>query len=97
MFEDNNGLEKSIDIQQRLRAVVNRLKFFQQIADCEQYIKSVPKEDRVVLIVNDQLSSKIIPHIQQLRQISSIYFYGLNKAHNSELIPEVAKVTTNRS
>src|SRR5579871_5242706 len=67
--------EKNIIIQQRLRTSINYLKKFNNLQICEEYIRDVSNEDRIILIVNNQWCQEIIPRIHQFRQISSIYIY----------------------
>jgi hypothetical protein len=59
---------------------------------CEEYIRSTPKDDRIVLIVSGQLGQKIVPRIHQLRQISSVYVYCINKKQNEQWAQQFSKV-----
>ena len=91
----NVSTEKSfenINVQQCLRTVVDRLKIFQCMNDCEQYIQTAAKEDRIVLVVSGDVTSNLRSQIQQLRQICSVHYYDVNQAHKNELIPEILKV-----
>ncbi|CAF2405286.1 unnamed protein product [Rotaria sp. Silwood2] len=52
----------------RLRCIINFLKVFTHIGSCIDYIQSVPNE-HLFVIVSGQLSSQIIPVIQDLPQV----------------------------
>ncbi|UJR13245.1 hypothetical protein I4U23_000267 [Adineta vaga] len=64
------------DNEKRLRQVINHLKIFDDIDQTETYIRSVPKEDRIILLTDDQFSHDIISRIHSLPQIFSIYIYN---------------------
>ena len=87
-----DDFQENIHVEQRLRALVNRLKIFHCMDDCERYVHSLSKEDRIVLIVSGHLTSKFISHLRQLRQICSVYFYNTKQSHNGESIPEIFEV-----
>ncbi len=87
-----NSSEENVEAQQQLRKSINHLTTFDDDNDCEEYIRSVPKEDRIVLIVSGQLGQKIVPRIHQLRQIFSIYVYCMNKKQNEQWAQEFSKV-----
>lgn len=75
-----NNSEENLHAQQRLRRTVNYLKTFEDEQVCFKYIRSVPKDDRIILIVNGQLGQILVPKICHLRQVFSIYIYCKNKA-----------------
>jgi len=87
-----NKSQESLDAQQRLRLSINRLETFEHEDDCEHYIRSLSKLDRIVLIVSGQLGQKIVPRIHEQRQIVSIYVYCGNKQKNEQWIKPFAKV-----
>src|ERR1700722_4333463 len=74
-----NGSKENIEAQQRLRTSINHLKTFENSDQCEKYIRSVSKDDRIVLIVSGQLGREIVPRIHKLRQVFSIYVYCMDK------------------
>ncbi len=87
-----NSSKENVEAQQQLRTSINHLTTFDDGNECEEYIRSVPKEDRIVLIVSGQLGQKIVPHIHQLRQISSIYVYCMDKKKNKQWAQDFSKV-----
>ncbi|CAF1394223.1 unnamed protein product, partial [Rotaria sordida] len=47
-----NDTQENIDAQRQLRKLINFLKTFEDADKCEQYIRSLPKDDRIVFIVS---------------------------------------------
>ncbi len=87
-----NISKENIRAQQQLRTSINHLRIFEDDNECEEYIRSIPKEDRIVLIVSGGLGQKIVPHIHQLRQVFSIYVYCMNKKKNQQWAQQFSKV-----
>lgn len=76
--------QDTIQAQRFLQNAINYIKLFRQVDKCEEYIQSLSKIDRVILIVSGQLGREIVPKIHQLRQIHSIYVYCMNKQKNED-------------
>ncbi|CAF1243979.1 unnamed protein product [Adineta steineri] len=79
-------------IQQRLRISINYLKIFEDNIQCEEYIRSVNSEDRLILILNDQFARQLVPRIEQLRQVHSIYIHYLDKNINQQWFEQFSKI-----
>ncbi|CAF2947885.1 unnamed protein product [Rotaria sp. Silwood2] len=77
-----NDTQENIDAQHQLRTSINFLKIFEDADKCEQYIRSVPKDDRIVFIVSGRFGEIIVPRIHSLRQVSAIYVYCKDKKRN---------------
>ncbi|CAF0765907.1 unnamed protein product [Rotaria sordida] len=93
---DVNKNEKNSNNEQKLRAIINYVKIFERIDQCQQYIETMSKEDRSVLIVNDQFSRELIPTIHNFCQISSIYIYCSNENKHkqwSKTFPKIRAIT----
>lgn len=73
-----NSSQENVKTQQQLRASINQLRTFEDDHECEEYIRLVPKEDRIILIVSSQLGEQVVPRIHQLQQVFSIYVYCIN-------------------
>ena len=84
-----------VDAQQRLRTSINYIRTFKNTDDCEQYIQSVPAQDRIIFIVNNQLGQDLVPRIHQLRQIFSIYIYSTDNKRSGQWTKEFKKVKKN--
>jgi len=87
-----NNIPEYINLQDKLRSIINYLKIFDNIDQFEQYCRSLSNYDRIILIINSQFVHEIIPRIYSLRQISSIYIYGQDKEANEQWIKQYPKV-----
>ncbi|CAF5173350.1 unnamed protein product, partial [Rotaria sp. Silwood1] len=74
-LDDNTTAEDNRDTEQKLRSIINRLKKFQDVKQCQKYIEERSQNERVVMIVSGRLGSEIVPSIHKLRQVISIYVY----------------------
>jgi hypothetical protein len=88
-----NCSKENVEAQQQLRTSINHLTTFDDDNECEEYIRSISKHDRIILIVSGQLGQKLIPRIHQLQQIFAIYVYCMNKMPNEHWTQEFSKVT----
>jgi hypothetical protein len=68
------------------------LKKFEDVRECQQYIEQRSNSDRLILIVSGQLGREIVPLIDNLRQILSIYVYCIGKKSNEQWTLKFAKV-----
>ncbi|CAF3898017.1 unnamed protein product, partial [Adineta steineri] len=80
------------DTEVKLRSIINHIKKFQDIKQCQQYIEQTSQKDRLVIIVSGQLGQEIVPHIHQLRQVISIYVYCMDKKSNEQWAYKFAKI-----
>jgi len=87
-----NNSQENLQAQEQLRTAINHLKTFENEQLCLKYIKSVPKDDRIVLIVSGKLGRSIVPKIFHLRQIVSIYVYCTDKTFNEQWAQHFIKV-----
>ena len=87
-----NNSKENLDAQQQLRTSINHLLTFEDDQQCLQHINSLPKDDRVVLIVSGRLGRILVPQIVQFRQIISIYIYCLDKKANQQWSQHFSKV-----
>jgi hypothetical protein len=88
----NLNVKETRDTEQKLRCIINQIKKFQDVKQCQQYIEQRSKTDRLVLIVNSQFGREIVPAINQLRQVISIYVYCMDKRSNEQWTSKFAKV-----
>ncbi len=87
-----NNIHENIDIQQQLRSIINYLKLFEDIDDCEQYIRSLSKDDRIVILTNEKFALEIIERVHELRRITSIYIYSTDIKEDYQWINQYKKV-----
>jgi len=88
-----NTSEENREAQQQLRSTINHVTTFENASLCEQYIRSVCLYDRLVLIVSGKLGQEVVPHIHQVRQLSSIYVYCMDKPRNEKWAKNFVKVS----
>jgi hypothetical protein len=84
--------KENVDAQEKLRVWINYLQAFDKLHECEKYVRSVPSEDRIVLIISDHFGQQLIPNIHSFRQVLSIYIYCGNKQFDQEWIKQYRKV-----
>jgi hypothetical protein len=87
-----NKTEENRILQRKLQEIINCFKTFDDQQRCKHYILSLSSQDRVVLIVNGQCGRQLVPQIHQLRQLSSIYVYCMNKQANEQWTKDFNKV-----
>ncbi len=88
-----NESQENIEAQKQLRTSINHLITFEDDQRCLQYIQSVSKDDRIILIVSGRLGQIIVPKIVKYRHIASIYVYCMNKKANEQWAKNFNKVT----
>jgi len=76
--------QENIEAQKQLRASINHLLTFADDQLCLQYIESIPKDDRIILIVSGRLGQIIVPKIVKYQQVASVYVYCMNKTANEQ-------------
>ncbi|CAF3583241.1 unnamed protein product [Rotaria socialis] len=91
-LDDNINAKETRDTEQNLRSIINNLKKFQDVKQCQEFIERRSQNDRLILIVSGQLGKKIIPCIHQIRQVISVYVYCMNKKSNEAWACKFAKV-----
>ena len=87
-----NDAKEYVDAQQRLRTAINYIRTFKTTFNCEDYIQSIPDQDRIILIINSQLGEELVPKIHQYRQIFAIYIYTTDEKRNTQWSKEFTKV-----
>ena len=68
--------EEKLNIQRKLRSLINYLKTFSNENQCEDFIRSTNHFDRIILIINGLLGKDLVHHIHHLKQISVIYLFS---------------------
>jgi hypothetical protein len=88
-----NTSEENREAQQRLRSTINHVTTFEDPNLCQQHIRSVYLQDRLVLIVSGRLGQEVVPRIHQVRQLSAIYVYCMDKQRNEKWAKNFTKVS----
>ncbi|CAF3433708.1 unnamed protein product [Rotaria socialis] len=79
------------DAQGKLRTWIENIKIFEDVIQCEQFIRSLSDVDRIIFIVDDLLGLEIIPLIHQFRQVFAIYVYCTRKQTKEPLFQHFTK------
>ena len=91
-LDTNVNVKETRDTEQKLRSIINHLKKFQEVKQCQQYIVQRSQKDRLILIVSGRLGPEIVPSIHKLRQVISIYVYCMDKKSNEQWSSKFTKV-----
>ncbi|CAF1403772.1 unnamed protein product [Adineta steineri] len=91
-LDDNTNTTNTRNTEQKLRSIINRLKKFQNVQQCKKYIEERSPTERLVMIVSGRLGREIVPLIQKVRQVISIYVYCMDEKGNKEWSRKFAKV-----
>lgn len=67
----------------QLRSIVDYIRCFRRLDQCEEYILSIPKNNFVFFIVANEFFTEIISHIHESSQILGIYVLQDTKSKNS--------------
>lgn len=84
--------EENAVSQEELRTFCSNFEYFEDDAQCEQYIKDQPDGSQIILIVNGRLVQKIVPRVHDCPKILSIYIFSLYKKFHEERSKEFSKV-----
>lgn len=90
---DANANSKEIrDSEKKLRTIVNNLKKFGDVEECQRYIEQRSQKHRIIMIVSGRLGREIVPSIHDYREIISIYVYCMDKKNNKQWADKFSKV-----
>ncbi|CAF4198817.1 unnamed protein product [Rotaria sp. Silwood2] len=84
--------EENKAAQKQLRSIINQLRTFVDPEECMGRIGSIHQGDLTSLIVSGQLGRIVVPEMQKLQQVSSIYVYCFNKEANLQWSRPYSKV-----
>ena len=91
-LDANLDVTEGRNTEQKLRSIINHLKKFRDVKQCQNYIETKSQKDCLVMIVSGQLGREIVPSVYKFRQIISIYVYCMNKKHDEEWTCKFTKV-----
>lgn len=87
--------EKSPCTEQTLRSTINYMTKFNDVDKCKTYIEQTSIYDRLVIIVSDELSEKLVRSIHHFRQVTAIYIYSKDMESTRTWICDFVKVSLN--
>lgn len=88
-----NSTEENLDAQKSIRSSIDQLKTFEKIESCEEYLRSLAFDERIIIIVSGRLGREITPRIHSLRQVSAIFVYCFDKPANEQWARQYKKVS----
>ncbi|CAF4080405.1 unnamed protein product, partial [Adineta steineri] len=91
-LDENVNIKETRGTEQKLRSIINHIKKFQDVKQCQQYIEQTSQKDRLVIIVSGRLGQEIVTYIHQLRQVISIYVYCMDKKSNEQWTCKFSKI-----
>jgi protein gp37 len=86
--------KENIAAQKKLRKTINQLRTFVDPEEFLDRIRFIQQGDLTILIVSGQMGRIVVPEMQKLAQVSSIYIYCFNKEANLECSRPYTKVCT---
>lgn len=89
-----NSSSDNRQAQEHLKSIIHYVLTFEDDHECLQYLKNLPRDDRVILIASGRSGRNLVPQIIQLIPITSIYIYCMDKRANeqwSQPFPKVGK------
>jgi hypothetical protein len=86
-----NSTEDNRETQQEIQQVINHLRTFDNLDECEQHIRQI-SEEKVVLIVSGSLGKQIVPRLHNLPQVSACYVFCQDKKANEPWASKYSKV-----
>lgn len=83
--DHSNQTDEFQEAKTRLQKLFNQVKIFDDLDQCEAYIRSVSNDERIIGIFKDQLGQDILHRIHGYQQIYAIYLYGLSTAKKDKM------------
>ncbi|CAM4850262.1 unnamed protein product [Rotaria magnacalcarata] len=84
--------EENIKAQKKLRSIVNQLRTFVDPEEFLDGVRLIQQGDLTILIVSGQMGRIVVPEMQKLAQVSSIYVYCFDKEANLQWSQPYKKV-----
>ncbi|CAF0753765.1 unnamed protein product [Didymodactylos carnosus] len=80
---DMTETPKKLAVQRKLRGIINQLKTFDKVKDCEKQLLSLSSDvdEKVILIINDQFSRELLPAVHDMKQLCAVYIYCATVEH----------------
>ena len=91
-FDPNIGSREDTEhTKQRLRHINDYVIFHTDLDQCITFIQSIDKE-KIFLITSGKKASELLPRINSLRQIDSIFIFCMKKVRYEHLLDEHSKI-----
>ncbi|CAF0831567.1 unnamed protein product, partial [Didymodactylos carnosus] len=80
----NNSTDEHFQLQQKLGLNFNYFRIFILVEECEQYLRQQDENQQISLIVSGSHGRRLVPLVHNLKQITAIYIYCMNKSDNEK-------------
>lgn len=87
-----NSEEENVEIQKQCRQLFDILLTFDDDKKFLRYMRSISREDSIILVVSGRYGRIIVPKIIEYRQITEIYVYCRDKESNRRWAKRYSKV-----
>lgn len=91
-LDSNLEIKDNRFLNEQLRSIINYVKKFEDIDECERYIQQTSSEDRLVMIVSGSQGQHLLPRIHRLRQITSIYVFCMDESKHKKWTEHFFKI-----
>lgn len=80
-------------VQPQLRTTINYCQVLKNKNECLAYVYSVPKTERIILIVSGRLGQEVLPIVHDLETIVAVYVYCMDKPKYEQWAQPFPKVS----
>lgn len=87
-----NKSEQNLKAQSQIRLFLNCLVTFDNVNECEKYIRSVSSQKQIILIISGRFGREFVPMVHALPNIVRIYVYCGDKQGNEKWSKNFSKV-----
>ncbi|CAF1097868.1 unnamed protein product [Adineta steineri] len=91
-LDANVDVKNTRDTEVKLRSIINHIKKFKDVKQCQHYIEQRSQKDRLILIVSGRLGQEIVPFVHQFRQVISIYVYCIHQKNHEQWAFKFSKI-----
>ncbi|CAF1540222.1 unnamed protein product [Adineta ricciae] len=90
-LDANTAVKDNRDTQQKLRAIINHLVKFRDLQRCQRYIEQMTNV-KLVVIVSGRLGQELVPAVDKLQQVSSIYVFCMDPKSHEQWASKFTKI-----
>ncbi|CAF2771621.1 unnamed protein product [Rotaria sp. Silwood2] len=83
-LEASVNYEENLTTQKQLRSIIKQMRTFVDPEEVMACVHCISQGDLTILIARGQLGRIVMPEMQKLQQLLSIYTYGFNKEANED-------------
>ncbi|CAF3344581.1 unnamed protein product [Rotaria sp. Silwood2] len=91
-LEASVNYEENLTTQKQLRSIIKQMRTFVDPEEVMACVHCISQGDLTILIARGQLGRIVMPEMQKLQQLLSIYTYGFNKEVNEDWRRKFSKI-----